>query len=502
MAYEPAHNGTDLADATDTRPELLIVDDDPLITEAFAYVLETDFRVMTTDTRESAIRCVRALHAPPPLALVDLGLPPTPHQPDEGFALISELLAHAPEIRIIVLSGQSELAHARHARALGALEYLPKPVDPERLRSLLLSALEVRPESAPAQLPLDSSALHGDSEAIRALRAQIDQLADAPFPVLIEGESGTGKELVAQDLHRLSNRREEPYLTLNCAAISPNLIESLLFGHTKGSFTGATGSRAGYFEEAGGGTLFLDEIGDLPLELQPKLLRVLENGEFHRVGETRPRYSRARVITATNRDLKQAIRSGGFRADLFHRLSVFALQMPPLRFLAEDRLRLMRHFRQRVAAQTGVGPFELDAEAKARWLAYDFPGNVRELRNITIRLQTKFGGCQVGVADLEPELDVEPRAYANVPQAARSPAEAIDEADPVARAMRELQTTEGFELDATLRRWEIAYIEAALRAAQGRMSQAARLLGINRSTLYSRMGALGIDRPSSSGDGA
>ncbi|MCB1889995.1 MAG: sigma-54-dependent Fis family transcriptional regulator [Rhodocyclaceae bacterium] len=499
MAHLPANDGNDLTETADARPELLIVDDDPLITEAFAYVLETDFRIIATDTRGSAIRSVRALATPPPLALVDLGLPPTPHQPDEGFALITELLAHAPDIRIIVLSGQSELAHARHARALGALEYLPKPVDPERLRSLLLSALEVEASSPLASEAADGPALRGDSDAIRALRSQIDQLADAPFPVLIEGESGTGKELVAQDLHRLSSRREAPYLTLNCAAISPSLIESLLFGHTKGSFTGATGSRAGYFEEAGNGTLFLDEIGELPLELQPKLLRVLENGEFHRVGETRPRYSRARVITATNRDLKQAIRAGGFRADLYHRLSVFALQMPALRFLAEDRLRLMRHFRQHVAAQTGAAPFELDPEAKARWLAYDFPGNVRELRNITIRLQTKFGGCQVGVADLEAELDVEPRPLASATGTPPTPLEP-DDSDPTERAMRELQASEGFELDATLRRWEVAYIEAALRIAQGRMSQAARLLGVNRSTLYSRMSALGIDR-GPAGDG-
>ncbi|MCB1958117.1 MAG: sigma-54-dependent Fis family transcriptional regulator [Rhodocyclaceae bacterium] len=492
-----------MADVADERPELLIVDDDPLITEAFAYVLGTDFRVIATDTREAAIRSIRALPAPPPLALVDLGLPPTPHQPDEGFALITELLAHAPDIRIIVLSGQSELAHARHARALGALEYLPKPVDPERLRGLLLGALEVEADSAPPRGEPDGPALQGDSDAIRQLRSQVEQLSEAPFPVLIEGESGTGKELVAQDLHRLSSRRNDPYLTLNCAAISPSLIESLLFGHAKGSFTGATGSHAGYFEEAGAGTLFLDEIGELPLELQPKLLRVLENGEFHRVGETRPRYSRARVVTATNRDLKQAIRSGGFRADLYHRLSVFALEMPPLRLLGEDRLHLMRHFRQRVAAQTRVAPFELDQAAQTRWLAYEFPGNVRELRNITIRLQTKFGGCQVGLEDLEPELDVDGGTPPPPPAEAQAAAlqAAVSVADPVERAMRELQEGDGFELDATLRRWEVAYIEAALRLAQGRMSQAARLLGINRSTLYSRMSALGIGRDGPATDG-
>ncbi len=492
MPTHPANRGVAAGGVEDERPELLIVDDDPLITETFGYVLERDFRVIATDTRAAAIRSIRALPEAPPLALVDLGLPPTPHRPDEGFALISELLAHAPNMRIIVLSGQSELAHARRARTLGALEYLAKPVDPERLCRLLKSALQLDPPDAGEPAPEPAMALHGESAPIEALRAQIGQFADAPFPLLIEGESGTGKELVAQDLHRLSARRGEPYLTLNCAAIAPTLIESLLFGHARGAFTGATDSRAGYFEEARGGTLFLDEIGELPLDLQPKLLRVLENGEFHRLGETQPRYSRARVLTATNRDLKRAIGSGQFRADLYHRLSVFTISMPPLRDLAEDRLRLLEHFRERIVAQTGGLPFELGDEARARWLGYDFPGNVRELRNITIRLQTKHAAGIVGLAELEAELD--PGSGERSLQS-QPPAGTEDTVDPVERAMAELRDNPAFELDATLRDWEVSYIEAALRLTQGRMSQAARLLGINRSTLYSRMDALGIDRP-------
>ena len=483
----------------DTRPQLLIVDDDPLITEAFGYVLEKDFRVVATDTRAAAIRCIRALPEPPPLALVDLGLPPTPHRPDEGFALISDLLAHAPEMRIIVLSGQSELAHARHARTLGALEYLAKPVDPEHLGRLLRSALLMNPAARQAGRAEESSGLYGGSTAIEQLRAQIAQLADSPFPLLIEGESGTGKELVAHDLHRISARRDQPYLTLNCAAIAPALIESQLFGHARGAFTGATENHAGYFEEAEAGTLFLDEIGELPLELQPKLLRVLENGEFHRVGETRPRFCRARVVTATNRDLRRATTSGHFRADLYHRLSVFTIAMPPLRDLAEDRIGLMTLFRDRVAAQTGASPFRLADDALARWMNYGFPGNVRELRNITIRLQTKYPGQVVTRPALETELDLSAR-----PSSAAVTGEPDrpvgDDADPIRQAMAELRDNDGFELDATLRRWEILYIEAALRLANGRMSQAARLLGLNRSTLYSRMDALGIERPHGAGE--
>ncbi|MCB1915578.1 MAG: sigma-54-dependent Fis family transcriptional regulator [Rhodocyclaceae bacterium] len=484
-----------VADPADGRPQLLIVDDDPLITEAFGYVLEKDFRVIVTDTRAAAIRSIRALAEPPPLALVDLGLPPTPHRPDEGFALISELLAHVPDMRIIVLSGQSELAHARHARTLGALEYLAKPVDPERLGKLLQSALSMDP-AAPSRRTTGASGLYGSSEAIEQLRAQIAQLADAPFPVLVDGESGTGKELVAHDLHRQSARRDQPYLTLNCAAIAPALIESQLFGHARGAFTGATENRAGYFEEAEAGTLFLDEIGELPFELQPKLLRVLENGEFHRVGETRPRFCRARIVAATNRDLRREIASGQFRADLYHRLSVFTVSMPPLRALAEDRLGLMTLFRDRVSAQGGAAPFALSPAARERWLTYAFPGNVRELRNITIRLQTKYPGRRVSPEELEAELD-----HSTAPTSPTAePARPADDGDPVRQAMEELRNNEGFALDTTLRRWEVSYIEAALRLANGRMSQAARLLGLNRSTLYSRMDALGMDRPQGGSD--
>jgi two-component system nitrogen regulation response regulator GlnG len=283
--------------------------------------------------------------------------------------------------------------------------------------------------------------------------------------VLIEGESGSGKELVATRLHRLSPRAGRPYFSLNCAAISPQLVEPTLFGYVKGAFTGAATNKAGFFEDAADGTLFLDEIGELPLEMQAKLLRVLENGEYQRVGETQRRTARCRVIAATNRDLRRAVREGAFRADLYHRLSVFTLSVPALRELDGDKLLLLDHYRKSC--------FELDESAMARWLRYEFPGNVRELRNIVIRLCAKYPGQRISAADLEAELDVQP--------------ERLGSNSLLEQATRELERGGTVDLDQTLRAWERAYIEAALRLTRGNVSQAAKLLGINRTTLYSRM---------------
>ncbi|HUJ01797.1 MAG TPA: sigma 54-interacting transcriptional regulator, partial [Usitatibacter sp.] len=231
-----------------------------------------------------------------------------------------------------------------------------------------------------------------------------------------------------------------------------------------------------YFEDAGDGTLFLDEIGELPADLQPKLLRVLENGEYQRVGETQTRVSRARIVAATNRDLREEVRTGRFRSDLYHRLSVFELAVPALRELGEDKLRLLDHYRAVYAAKTASRPFDFDDKARARWLAYSFPGNVRELKNIVIRLTTKYAGYTVGLAELEAEL-------APPSEAAR--------ADPVARARAELLSGAPFSLDNVLRAVEQSYLDAALEIANGNMSQAAKLLGVSRSTLYGRLEAAG-----------
>lgn len=463
---------------TENKPDLLIVDDDPLITDTLDFVLGKDYNVRVAESRSQVKSLLRQLDTPPELALIDLGLPPAPHRPDEGFHLITELLAVSPAMKIIVLSGQTDESNARYARTLGAMDFVAKPAEPEHLKSVLASAREVsvveQKESA------QKSGLIGKGPAISKLHQQIDQYSASNFPVLIEGASGSGKELVANSLHRQSPRNDKPFLALNCAAISPTLVEPTLFGYSKGAFTGATTARSGYFEDARDGTLFLDEIGELPLELQAKLLRVLENGEFQRVGETQSRVSNARVIAATNRDLRNEVKEGRFRADLYHRLSVFTVQVPPLRDMGDDKLLLLAHFSKFYAQESDVDPFVLDAGATRLWLEYDFPGNVRELRNIVIRLSTKHPGKSVTIDQLLGELDWEDTDAAP-PLASPEPTDSTD------AARQRLQRDKNFQLDQLLKELERSYVEAALELTHGNLSKAARMLGIHRTTLYSRM---------------
>ena len=468
-------------ESSQVKPDLLIVDDDPLISDTLNFVLSRDFNVYVAESRAQVKSLLRQLDNPPQLALIDLGLPPTPHRPDEGFKLINELIAYSPSIKILVLSGQNEETNARHARTLGAIEFIAKPCEPEKIKTLLQNALQIRDAELTAQAG-GGAGLIGKSLPIDKLRQQITQYANAPFPVLIEGESGSGKELIASALHSQSTRAAKPFLALNCAAISPNLVEPTLFGYSKGAFTGATTSRAGYFEDAKDSTLFLDEIGELPLELQAKLLRVLENGEYQRVGETQSRVSNARVIAATNRDMRHEIRNGRFRADLYHRLSVFTIDVPPLRDLGEDKRMLLDYFREFYSRQAACKPFDLDARALTLWLEYSFPGNVRELRNIVIRLITKHAGQAVNGEQLQVELDMESMELELPGLPVGQDFKSILES-----AKKHLQLQKNFNLDLTMQQWEKGYVEAALLITQGNLSQAAKLLGIHRTTLYSRM---------------
>ena len=460
-------------------PSLLIVDDDPLIRDSLHLALADSFEVHLAENRNQAIKLLRSLDTPPQLALVDLGLPPIPHRPTEGFRLIAELLAHSPNIKILVLSGQDEDSNARHARTLGATDFIAKPCSPDSIRAQLLNALLIpSTEQDKRNDDIDLLGIVGQSPAIQAMRNQIKLYAPTPFPVLIEGESGSGKELVAAAIQRSNQNSKTPYLVFNCAAISPNLLASTLFGHAKGSFTGANQTQSGFFEDAGDGILFLDEIGELPADLQANLLRVLENGEYQRVGETITRKSRARILAATNRDLRHEIRAGNFRTDLYHRLSVFTIHVPPLRELGADKILLLNHFRDFYAMEIKREPFELQPQAQMLWENYPFPGNTRELRNITIRLITKYPGLKVDVEQLAAELDLPQNSSIKT------------DSGPLSFARKTLKQTDQFNLDNMLQEQANHFINAAMELSHNNISEAAKLLGINRTTLYSRMESL------------
>ena len=458
-------------------PSLIIVDDDPLIREGLAVAFEGKFKTYQAETRAQAIELLRKTNPPPQLALIDLGLPPFPHRPDEGFHLIPELLAYSSKIKIFVLSGQDDQSNARHARTLGAIDFIAKPCAPETIKKHLDEALNVE-DGEPVGKEKDDQLLGlvGQSAPMQALRNQIVMYAAIPFPVLIEGASGSGKELVASALQKLASKPGAPFKVLNCAAIPPTLIEPTLFGYSKGAFTGAATAQSGFFEEATDGTLFLDEIGELPLELQTKLLRVLENGEYQRVGETQTRKSNARIIAATNRNLREAVRNGTFRGDLYYRLNVFSISVPPLREQGSDKLALLYHFRSYYSQQIKQAPFELDPEALTFWEQYSFPGNTRELRNIVIRLSTKYPGKTVTKSQLQDEFDP-------------LEAPALQPSGDSAESIKDELQHGGFSLDRRLREKERQYIDAALELAGGNISEAAKLLGINRTTLHSRMAA-------------
>jgi len=331
-----------------------------------------------------------------------------------------------------------------------------------------------------------SEFLVGQSEAMQRLKEQFTSCADSGYPVLIEGESGTGKEVVASRIRSLSPRRALPYVIVNCAALAPGLVESSLFGHAKGAFTGAVTAQGGFFEAAADGTLLLDEVGELSLDAQAKLLRVLESGEYTRVGETRTLQARARILSATNRNLRAEVRKGRFRADLYHRLSVFSLRVPPLRERGDDRLHLLHHFSQCCVRESRSPAMRLDARAESLWKSHPFPGNVRELRNIVIRLHARFGGQTVSAGQLLGELQ-----EAHPAQDASSPLSLSCEA-----ARAHLLEHRSISLDRMLEAWERAFVEAALAITGHNLTQAARLLGVRRTTLYSRIQQ--FDQPATS----
>lgn len=456
------------------RPGLIIVDDDPIILESLGAAFDDRFEVFFARNRREARSAVRQMPGPPDYAIVDLGLPPSRHRPEHGLAVIKDILATSPECALVVVSGQDNEQNARLARTLGAADFIGKPSDPERI----LDALRVAKRAAG-----DGDGRFGfvgESPPLRMLCERIRALADSPYPLLIEGETGSGKELAARAVHGLG-RPGRPFLALNCSAIPSQLFEATLFGHRRGAFTGAASDNSGYFGDAGDGTLFLDEIGDLGAELQPKLLRTLETGEYQRVGETAPRAASARVIAATNRDLAAAVRAGRFRSDLFHRLGVLTLSVPPVRELGADRALLLDHFAASVSARLGSPRFRLTGEALRLWDAYDFPGNVRELRNIVIRLQSRHPGADVGEDGLRDELYLERGGDGGDAGLPGFPALKAQ----VAAAIRERGSV---GIEGAVRAFRRACAEAALDESGGDRERAARALGTDTATLREILG--------------
>ncbi len=468
-------------DAEANKPvSLLLVDDDPLIIEGLGFMLRKHYQLITADSRHQAIQKVNEATGLPSIALIDLGLPPYPHKPDEGFALIRELLSLQPNMRVLVLSGQDNDVNIQHALTIGAVDFIAKPAEPDLLLARLqhhqrLHDIDVQ------RYAQKSVSLIGDSVAMQMVNNQISQFADSPFPVLIEGASGTGKELVARALHEKSLRSGEPYLAINCAAIAPDLLEAQLFGHSKGAFTGAVQEHKGFFMEAGKGTLLLDEIGELPMSLQGKLLRVIESGEFYRVGETKELHSHARIIAATNKTLSEEVKTGGFRNDLYHRLSILNIHLPELALRGDDVFLLLNAFMEAYADT--VSAFVLDDGARELWQQYDYPGNVRELRNIVIRLGTKYPGQSVNKEQLTAELETQLSASSLVDNATSVSDEMI---------MQKIKADK-FDLDQLINEIESRCIRIALEMNDSNVSKAAKALKINRTTLYSRVQKLGSE---------
>ena len=453
---------------SDKKPTLLLVDDDAIIADSLEYILSEEYQIERASDRPSSFELINNMSDSPTLALVDLGLPPNTHRPDEGLAVIRKISQVHPTTRVLVLSGQDNKKHIFQAREDGAVDFISKPCDIAEIKARLKKQIIAGGGDDTGQDDIEG--IVGSSEEIELLRMQIRQIADSPYPVLIEGASGSGKEVTARNLHRCSSRKSEPFLTLNCAAFNGELLESQLFGHLKGSFTGATETKKGFFEEAGLGTLLLDEVADLPLDLQAKLLRVLENGEYYRLGETQPRHSSARVLAATNKDIFAAIRNGEFREDLYHRLGVLTVRVPSLNERNGDKHDLLLYFMQLVAEE--VTSFKLDDEALRLWNDYTFPGNVRELRNIIIRLSAKYPGQTIKPEVLKREMSGLQR-------------NGIESSSQ--NWLGEALHDSGFQLDQLLRSVEKEAIDLAMRESAGNVSKAAAMLGINRTTLYGRM---------------
>ena len=449
------------------KAHLLLIDDDPNTLASLARAFRLAGHEATVcDNASRAVELVRGERFD--LILSDVVMPGK-----SGMELLEDLKKAGVQTPIVLISGQANIEMAVKATRLGALDFLEKPLSTDKLlltveNALRLSRLE--DENRELRHRLGKHELVGSGPAMKKLMAQIERVAASETRVCILGETGTGKELVARAIHEKSPRRENAFITLNCAAVPAELIESELFGHEKGSFTGAAGRHLGKFEQAEGGTLFLDEIGDMPLSMQAKLLRVLEEGEVERVGGEKPIKVNVRVIVATHRNLEDLAKKNEFRPDLFHRIYVFPLSLPPLRERPEDFPDLVTHFARQVAAQNGWKEKLFSTEAIAALRKYSWPGNVRELRNIVERLVLLAGEDTIGAEEV--------RLVLPGGEAASSSGNTETGQGTL------LERTEAFEREVLL---------GEIRRHNFHMTNVARALGLERSHLYKKCQQLGID---------
>jgi len=426
-----------------------------------------------------------------------------------GLDLLAKVKERLPGLPVIIMTAYSDLDSAVSAFQGGAFEYLPKPFDLQRAVELIRRAQEESlreavGEEAAAKVP----EMLGQAPAMQDVFRAIGRLSQSNVTVLITGESGSGKELVAHALHKHSPRAEGPFVAINTAAIPKDLLESELFGHERGAFTGAQATRRGRFEQADGGTLFLDEIGDMPLDLQTRLLRVLSDGQFYRVGGHSPQRSNVRVVAATHQNLEERVRQGAFREDLFHRLNVIRLRLPALRERREDIAMLARYFLQRSATELGVEPKRLSDAAVAQLETFEFPGNVRQLENVCHWLSVMAPSQLIEAKDLPQDLmtSAVPLAPAALPgplqhavmvePISAAPVAAGPEAwaaEMAREARRLLAAGEPDVWDTLTRRFEASLILTALDVTRGRRIEAAQKLGIGRNTITRKIQELGLD---------
>ena len=450
------------------KPTLLIVDDDETSRTQMKWALNNDFEVCVAEDRASAVEAFETTS--PAVTLLDLDLPPRTNECQEGMTALSELLAIDHTARVIVISGQSEKRNAIQAVGAGAYDFLCKPVEMDTLKLLLhrcIHVVELEKEYRELQQSRRSELFENMlaiSSQMQSVFALIRKVAASTVPVLLLGESGTGKEMAAAAIHRRSACNEGPFVAINCNAIPENLLESELFGHEKGAFTGAHLQRKGLLEAASGGTLLLDEIGELPPTIQVKLLRFLQEQRFQRVGGRQEMRVDTRLVAATNAHLGQLVETGKFREDLYFRIAVVTIRLLPLRERSDDVVFLAREFLQRYAFQEGRPNLVFAPDALSAMARHSWPGNVRELQNRVKRGVIMASGSRVTAKDLELELRM---------PVSRPPATTLKKArEQVEREM----------------------IQQALKQHAGRISAAAAELGISRPTLYELMGKLGISK--------